>query len=53
MSTRNHAVVLMGAHILRCGKAHVLKYFAYLEGDSLTFPHPCVLHNCFLLSVYE
>ena len=34
-------------------KVRVLLYFAYLEGDSLTFPHPCVLHDRVLLSIRE
>ena len=52
MTTWNHAVVT-AAHIHRQRKARVQLYFAYLEGDSLTFPHPCVLRDHVLLSIHE
>ena len=52
ITTWNHAVVT-AARILRRRKARVPLYFAYLEGNSLTFPHPCVLHDHVLLSIRE
>ena len=48
----NDAVV-SAALVLRRTKAHVLLYFTYLEGHSLTFPHPCVLCDHFLSSICE
>ena len=52
MSILNHAVV-MAARVHRRRKARVLLYFAYLEGDKLTFLHPCVQNDSSLLSICE
>ena len=48
MNTRNHAA----ARVLKWRNALVLLYFVYMymEGDSLTFPHPCVQHDRVLFS---